>query len=227
MTRDQASLLQSARRWHRRLALVVAAWLALLALTGSAINRAHDWGLDRATLPGALQRAVYGVEPVGVSACAGLEPAPEACAQAFARLATDAGSLLLAAHGVTLLDAEGRPLESLSAGQLGLPRIDAGLAAGGRVYLQGGERVVAGDPELLELAEPTPAERAALDPADWRRDDGATFGITWERLLLDLHAARFLGPLAQAFTDLMAATIVLLVLSGAWLSRIRNRNGGR
>lgn len=220
-------MLQSARRWHRRLALVAAAWLALLALSGSAINRAHDWGLDRAALPAALQRAVYGVEPAGAAACAGLDPAPDACAQAFARLVTETGSLLLAAHGVTLLDGQGRPLETISAGQLGLPRIEAGLAAGGRVYLRGGDRVVAGDGELLELAEPTPAERAAWTESGWRRDDGASAGITWERLLLDLHAARFLGPLAKAFTDLMAATIVLLVVSGAWLSRIRNRNGGR
>ena len=54
--------------------------------------------------------------------------------------------------------------------------------------------------------------------------------ISWERLLLDLHAARFLGPLARVFNDVAAAVILLLVVSGFWLYFVRrkyNGNNGR
>ncbi|MBE9548779.1 MAG: PepSY domain-containing protein [Proteobacteria bacterium] len=41
--------------------------------------------------------------------------------------------------------------------------------------------------------------------------------ISWERLMLDLHAARFLGPLALWFSDLMAGLLLLLSISGIWI----------
>lgn len=227
MTRSQARRLQQVRRWHRRSALVVALWLAILAVTGSAINHAHDWGLDRAALPRALQGALYGITPDGTHPCAGLEPAPDACQQAFARLPAGAGSVLLAPHAVLLLGPDGQAIESLPAGQLGLARIEAGLASDQWLYLRGAEQVVATDFELLEWREPAASERAALQGRDWRQANAAAGPITWERLLLDLHAARFLGPAARWFTDLMAALIVLLVIGGLWLYRLRGRGGER
>lgn len=227
MTRNEARRLQAAKRWHRRLALAVALWLALLAITGSAVNRAHDWGLDRAQLPAFLQRGVYGIDHREEDPCAGLEPAPEACARAFARLDTAAGSILLTPHGAVLLDPDGRPVEELPAGQLGLARIDGGAAAGDRVYLRGADRAVAGDAELLELARVDPQEQDALRDLPWRQAGEQVAGITWERLLLDLHAARFLGPAAQWFSDLMAALILFLVVSGLRLYGARRRSGER
>lgn len=47
--------------------------------------------------------------------------------------------------------------------------------------------------------------------------DCAGDSISWERFLLDLHAARFLGGLASILTDLMGGLILLLALSGLWL----------
>lgn len=41
--------------------------------------------------------------------------------------------------------------------------------------------------------------------------------ISWERLVLDLHAARFLGSLALWFSDFMAGLLVLLSISGIWM----------
>ncbi|MEJ2384233.1 MAG: PepSY domain-containing protein [Xanthomonadales bacterium] len=229
MTRSQARRLQSVRRWHRRGALVIALWMVVLALTGSAINRAHDWGLDRVALPALLQSVVYGIDVQGDDPCAGLDPVPDGCGRAFARLATDDGSILLTPHSAVLLGPDGQQIEAVPAGQLGLPRIDAGLGSGRWIFLRGGPRTVAADSGLLTLREPEPAELAALQDADWRPSAAsvAPATITWERLLLDLHAARFLGPAARWFTDLMAASILLLVLSGLWLYRLRGRNEGR
>jgi len=227
MTRKQARRLQSVRRWHRRGALVVAIWLAVLAITGSAINRAHDWGLDRAPLPGFIQRAVYGIETVAERPCAGLARAPQACDRAFARFTGAAGNVVLTPHEALLLAPDGALIEALPAGQLGLSRIDAGFAGGGRIYLRGGERIVSADTDLLELRAPDADEQVALRDAEWLRPASSAPPLTWERLLLDLHAARFLGPAARGFTDLMAALILVLVVSGLWLYRLRGRSGER
>jgi hypothetical protein len=51
--------------------------------------------------------------------------------------------------------------------------------------------------------------------------------VSWERFLLDLHAARFLGPLAVWFNDLAAVLILVLAMSGAWLGRLKRRASGR
>ena len=56
MTIDQARRLQIIARWHRRIALLVMAWLGFLALTGLFINHASGWGLDRARLAAPLHR---------------------------------------------------------------------------------------------------------------------------------------------------------------------------
>ena len=91
------------------------------------------------------------------------------------------------------------------------------------------QRIVAAAPDLLTLRDPGHAELAGLPDGDWKQPDAdaAAGPITWERLLLDLHAARFLGPAARWFTDLMAALIVLLVGGGIWLYRLRGISGER
>ena len=58
MTIDEAKRLKTLTRWHRRLAVFVGLWLVVLAVTGTLINHAHDWGLDRVALPGSLQQMV-------------------------------------------------------------------------------------------------------------------------------------------------------------------------
>ena len=206
---------------------MVAIWLAVLAVTGSAINRAHDWGLDRAPLPGFVQRVAYGIETEAEHPCAGLALETQACDRAFARFTTTAGSVVLTPHSALLLAPNGELIETLPAGQLGLSRIDAGFAGDVRIYLRDDEKIVVADPGLLELHEPDADEKAALRSVAWRRPASSSTSLTWERLLLDLHAARFLGPAAPWFTDLMAALILLLVVSGLWLYRLRGRSGER
>ena len=132
MTIDQARRLKGLALWHRRVALVVCAWLLVLAGSGLLINHAHDWGLDRSGLAGPLQRVLYGIEPDDEDSCQG-----------------------------------------------------------------------------------------ALTPeADCSGDS-----ISWERFLLDLHAARFFGPLASVITDLMGGLVLLLALSGLWLWWLKRPQG--
>lgn len=226
MTIEQARRLQVVARWHRRVALAVMAWLAFLALTGIAVNHANGWGLDRARLAAPLQRLVYGIESNAPPHCEDFPQAGEECARVFASLELPFGRLLVADSSLLLLDGEGSLVERLPAAMTGLAAIDAALADGDAVFLRGGSRVVRAGSDLVEFVP------AASFPDDssgsaWQRRPETAAGVTWERFLLDLHAARFLGPLATWFNDLMAVLILLLAASGAWLHRLRRNGNGR
>ncbi len=213
-------------RWHRRVALFVMAWLAVLAATGIVINHAGDWGLDRKPLAQPLQHWVYGIQRGHENFCATAPATGRECSAVFARLELPDGELLLAAHSLYLLDAVGRLVEKLPAGQTGIDRLEAGFTLSGAVYLGGGNKTVRTGPDLFDFEMLSPEAERELAGADWQRDQSTAAGVTWERLLLDLHAARFLGPFARAFNDIVGGLILLLAVSGFWLHRIKARTNG-
>ena len=97
MTADQAKRMRFMARWHRRVAVFVMAWLAVLAATGIVINHAGDWGLDREPLAQPLQRWVYGIQGGHENFCATAPATGNECSAVFARLELPDGELLLAA----------------------------------------------------------------------------------------------------------------------------------
>ena len=213
-------------RWHRRLALFVAAWLVLLALSGILINHANDLGLDRRPLSASLQRVVYGIEDNGTNHCGKIEREGVDCGSIFAQLELPTGSLLLSQDNLFLLDEGGQLVEKLLTSHLGLGRLQAGFRNGPRVYLRDAQFTVLTDAELVESVVLDPTAAASLEGRNWQtRDETASF-ISWERFLLDLHAARFLGPFAKWINDLMAGFILVLALSGVWLYRLKGKGNG-
>lgn len=224
MTVDQARKLQAVARWHRRCAVLVMLWLALLAASGIFINHAHDWGLDRKALWQPAQELIYGIAPPDPGSCEGIELPAETCAVISARIDLPAGSLLLQREAVYLVDTDGMVLEQLGVSHLGLAALEAGKAAGGLVYFQGPEQTVVTDTDLLDIRSPSAGEMESARAYPWQKLDHVTAQITWERFFLDLHAARFLGSFSRAFNDLMAGLILLLALSGLWLHRMKGRN---
>jgi hypothetical protein len=226
MTIDQARRRKAVARWHRRFALFIALWLIFLAATGVLINHSHELGLDRKPLAGGLQRALYGAGNQESDPCgANVDPEVD-CREVFARLQTPGGSLLLQPDSLYLLDSDGQLVEKLTASYLGLGSLQAGLRDHSQIYLRDENSTVRVDTDLMEAVILEPAESEALSSRDWQINDSVTSSITWERLLLDLHAARFLGSFATVFTDLMAALILVLALSGMWLYRLKNRTNG-
>lgn len=207
--------------------MVVVVWLVLLASTGLLINHAPGWGLDRKPLPAWLQSAVYGIESADGHYCESFPTLESDCASIFAMLDLDPGRLLLSAHSLYLVDGEGAVLEKLPVSELGLARLEAGMRDGSGLFLRDGEKVVQTDRELLEFDTLTAEEAARLSGEPWFRNSNTDKGVGWERLLLDLHAARFLGPLAVWFNDLAAGLILLLAVTGAWLARIKRKANGR
>lgn len=223
MTIDQARWLRVLARWHRRIALVVCIWLVVLAASGLLINHAHDWGLDRSSPGPTLQRLLYGVESDGEEFCNDAASLGPGCAEVFARLPLPAGELLVGRKTLFLIDTQGDLVEKLAAAQLGLGDVEAAVASDSSVYLRDAKQTVKVDEELLDWQVVDAAAIAHLQVRDWRVGASSGETISWERFLLDLHAARFIGPLAKGFTDLMGGLILLLALSGLWLWWIRRK----
>lgn len=217
MTIDQAKRRKALARWHRRLAIFISIWLVLLAGTGLLINHANDWGLDRKPLAGPLQQWAYGIENKGNDLCEPLTREGIACDQLFARLQLPVGVLLLGVRDLFLLDDSGQLVEKLSVRQFGLASLQAALNEGSQIYLRGAGKIVQTTPDLLDSRTLDSDTAASLEGRDWQVAGAATDSVTWERFLLDLHAARFLGPLAVIFNDLMAVLILVLAVSGLWL----------
>ncbi|MGD2130714.1 MAG: hypothetical protein PVJ17_15530, partial [Lysobacterales bacterium] len=104
-----------------------------------------------------------------------------------------------------------------SVAQVGLSRVEAAYLDESSVYLKGGGRAVRSDLDLITWQPLAPDTQREMTDARWRERGDVPGMITWERLLLDLHAARFLGPMTALFTDLMAGLILFLAGSGIWL----------
>ena len=226
MTVDLAQRRRAVARWHRRFAVFIALWLVVLAASGLLINHANDWGLDRSPLPASLQRWVYGLESNNEDFCSAAPVAGMDCSGVFARLPLPSGALLLDKNSLFLLDVSGQLVEKLAASQLGLGHLQGGFSEGSRIYLRDEQTTVMTDSELMSHTILDSQDAKALDGRDWHLHDQASEAIHWERFLLDLHAARFLGPLAKAFNDLLAVLILVLAISGVWLYRLKRKANG-
>jgi len=226
MTIDKARRRKSVARWHRRFAVFLSLWLVVLAASGVLINHAHDWGLDRKPLSTSLQRWVYGIEIKDKGFCDGIVTEGLNCSGIFARLSLPVGALLLGKDSLLLLDHTGELIEKLAVSNLGLYDLQAGFREDSKIYLRDNQKTVLTDINLIDHEVLDPQAARVLSSRDWLVRSEATQAITWERFLLDMHAARFLGPLAKIFTDLMAGLILVLAVSGIWLFRMkRNGNG--
>lgn len=226
MTIDKARRKQVVARWHRRLAVIVSLWLAVLATSGILINHAHDLGLDRKPLPVSMQSLVYGVEDSGRAFCEIVMSIGTDCAEVFARLPLDSGELLLGESSLYILDDDRQLVEKLGVAQFGLDYLRAGLRQGADIYLRNDRRTVRADAGLLDWQVLDQDQTKVLEGGDWQFSAKSSGAISWERFMLDLHAARFLGPIAKSFNDLIAAFILILSISGIWLFRLkRNGNG--
>lgn len=226
MTVNQARRLRLMARWHRRVAVFMAAWLTVLAVSGILINHANDWGLDSRPLADPLQRWVYGIETNGNHYCETTPETGDECRDIFARLEISSGSVLLGVNSLFLTDSSGNVVERLPAAMAGLNSLDAAYADGPDIFLRDATRTVRTGPDLLDFSPLSAVESVSLDEVSWQKRPASSGVITWERLLLDLHAARFLGPLSKVFNDVAAGLILLLALSGAWLYRLKRRGDG-
>lgn len=233
--------------WHRYLGLASALFVAVLAVTGLLLNHTDGLGLDRRPVRAAWLLDWYGIALPGN--IIGFEVAGRHATQIGQRLylerqeiARDAGRLIGAValenmiivgtpYELLLMTDSGDLIERLGPAQGTPAGMEALARAGPRVLARTARGVYATDAMLLEwqahqTAEtPQWSERAPI-PSALRRDLARRYrgaGLTQERVLLDLHSGRILGPAGVYLIDAAAIAFVLLAALGMWVWASRQR----
>jgi uncharacterized iron-regulated membrane protein len=231
-------------RWHRRIGVAIAIFVVMLVATGIAINHSSDLGLDKQPLKQTWLLNHYGIPtPVlrsfplkSVSADdIWLSQLGDGLYLSETEIGSCSGALLgavalpetiavLCAGRLQLFTLAGEKLDDISE-SLGLPRgVDALAVEQQAVLLRTPASVFAFDSRTLMFSVISVSDiewaGAALAPPALQRNLYAQYsgsGLSWERLLLDLHSGRLFGSLGVFIVDLAAIALLLIALSGVWV----------
>jgi len=236
-------------RWHRRIGLAASLLVLLLSVTGIQLNHIDVLNWDKKPLKSAWLLSLYGVESASITSyqvdanwLSSLgdgrvywnEQLLSECEGDFVGALNYQGRVLVACSELLILVTEsGDVIERLgSVYQLPRPLEALGFCgetlcfqAMGVVHQVDIERLRW--PKYLLQAPFEPALSMPL-PTGRRKSllaDYYSGGITWERVLLDLHSGRLLG-MGPWLMDIVALLLILLALSGLLLwGQGRNRQG--
>ncbi len=139
-----------------------------------------------------------------------------------------AGFALLCNQQLVWLTGDGALIDTIdemfglppNSGQIGLPADEAGE----KILIKAEGTTFALDLNAVnwQELEVTDTEWSAALEKDIRLSDNiqaqlAEGGISWERIILDLHAGRFMGSMGPYFMDLVALIFMAIALSGIWV----------
>lgn len=232
-------------QWHRRIGVVVAVLVILLAVTGVLINHSQQLGWNQTPVYSAWLAKLYGIPQTTVENGFAAGPhwlvqvdsqlmlGARAVAECRAELAGAAvyQNLIAALCGdtVLLLDAEGQLVESLT-----LPQPGTALAAQDEtLWLRGSQGALRFDEEsggwrldatvaALSWSESRPLPETLQVEVN---ADRPVPGLTREQVLLDLHSGRLFGNAGVWVVDIVGILICLLAFSGllTWFGRLSRR----
>ncbi len=223
--------------WHRRIGIVVALGVVMLAATGILLNHGHRLGLDQRPLTQRWLLDWYGIRLPPVTAYATghgwlmeagqrlfLDARPVAPCEALSGAVQWRDWLVAACTSeLLLLDLQGQLVERIDP-SYGLPVPVTGLALHQQqLYLQQRQQWYRAGAELLAF-DPADASYSAVpagqpppELAAQAQQLAAGGGISWERVLLDFHSGRLFGGAGVWVVDALAALMTVLALSGAWV----------
>ncbi|WP_096084839.1 PepSY-associated TM helix domain-containing protein [Agaribacterium haliotis] len=230
------------RRWHKRAGLFCAFFVLILSLTGIALNHSDAFKLAQKPVSAAWLLKAYGIELPEAQSFS-LAPAGQTmlvtafgkqlfvdhapiyeCEQEFVGVSATASTLAIACvTSVALFDAQLNMID-ISDRYSGLPaqlerfgvcRAQHCASAAGKNYVL--------DEQTMHWLPSAEAPRAALVQStpthifDAIVSNFSGADLTWERVVLDLHAGRFLGAWGPWLMDLVALFFIFLVVSGVYL----------
>ncbi|SMF48151.1 Uncharacterized iron-regulated membrane protein [Alteromonadaceae bacterium Bs31] len=231
------------QRWHRRVGIFSALILLLLTFTGFLLNHSNDFGLDHKKLTRS-QAAVFYLEQSTPTLGSYLpqgwiyqldkqillnSQALQTCESNFVGAVWIEQTLYIACEETLhVLDKELRLIESLNA-RLAYPAPVYALTDCGKLCLKSAQQ------NWLYDFHSGSFKKTALAPS-WHTlkklpeelTAAAPSAFSWERLILDIHAGRFLGAMGVWILDFFVLLFFVLSISGIYLWwKKENRNKKR
>lgn len=235
--RDVAAL----KRWHRRIGVLAALLVIVVAFTGFALNHVTALQLDRLVIRSPTVLGWYGIalpetlsgfavgerwiSRVGERVFVDAQPVADCRSELIGAVALGEEWVAVCARELLSFDGDGLLLDRIDATyRLPVPVEAVGTDAG-KLVLRARGQVLA---VALEAPEFQPRAEAGVT---WARPESlpqalvaalapqaAGDEITMERLVLDLHSGRLLGIQGPWLMDALALAMVVLALSGlmAW-----------
>ncbi len=226
-------------QWHKRLGIACALVVVLLASTGLLLNHSDQLGLPQQEISSPWILGAYHISPPSPVA---FDTNAAPVAQLGERLFVDGreigrcdGPLVGGVHltdinliacerSLALFTGDWQLIELMTAAygvpvpinRLGLLGQQVVFESTGQFYLADAELNgwLPIEPREADLWS-KPVELGAAESAVLL--DHFESGISWERLILDLHAGRFFGSAGPFLLDFFAVGFLLLALSGTWL----------
>lgn len=229
------------QRWHKRIGIITALFVILLAISGIALNHSEQLRLNDSYIKYDWLLDFYEIKPqrVPVSFSSNENWATQIDQRIYfnnIEIANNADQLyglinidnlfvIAMDNQLVLLTAAGEIIEHIS-GTEGVP---AGMHAIGvsdqnNIIIKAAHGFYRVELDRLEWEEldhleanwsekkPTPAELKSKLLKQYRGS-----GLTLERVLFDLHSGRILGAWGVYLIDLAAILFLLLAVSGAWM----------
>jgi hypothetical protein len=226
----------TARIWHRRIGLVIAALVAVLAVTGLLLNHGDRLDLDRINVKAGWLVAWYGLDPVEApvhfragehwvswidgAVYAHGRKVGDASGAPLGAVAFDSLVAVATTKSLVVLTPEGELVERLGAALLPGTITRVGTAISNRIVIDSPEGRFASDSDLLswgpideEVAwseASTPTEAVLEQQLAGYRGQG----LPLSRVLLDLHSGRLFGSVGAAVMDAAAIFLLVLVATG-------------
>lgn len=225
---------------HRRMGLISALFVLVLAITGLVLHYSNVMGLDRSYVSSPALLTWYGIEAPETGAA--FEAGSSIVVQIGQSLYLD-GRLLSGAYSplvgmvaapfgfviatrgeLLLLTNRGEIIEEFGA-QHGLPLPLSKLAVSdGLFWLQSDGFVYQADFDRLEFVPVESAPRSWSETtqvperlaADLTQQYTASL-LSWERLILDLHSGQLFGAFGRILVDIMALLFILMAVTGVWI----------
>ena len=208
------------RRAHRWAGISLVVFVLFLATTGIVLNHAVDLGLDRKYLRWPWLLDAYGMSMPGSYA---------------GRIALESFVVVGDGRHVHVLLASGELVESIDLGQILPGDIERVGRETDRAVLQSAGRLFRSDADVSQFAAWADGDESGVEwsPEIDRNSAGLEVlqaawrgrGVTIERVLLDLHSGRILASPGRLLLDIVAVGMILLGVSGLFMTRLRRRNG--
>lgn len=224
-------------RWHRRLGVVSALFVLLLAITGVLLNHTHELNLAGKPLDSGWLSRHYGL-PSSPAASDFVHPLPAGKLQArtgklwlddtvlgdcqrLVGVIEQAEQVLVACPDRLLLLTPGGGLIDQADTLRGVPEgLSAVTLQGEEVLLHRGDATFSVDLASLSVSAVTGSRAGATSPAPVP----ASAVLNWERVVLDLHSGRLFGRGGVWLMDAMALLFGVLAVSGLVMAARRRRH---